>query len=379
MKSFPRCLHRQKYVDMRGFTLAELLVVIAIIGVLVAMLLPAVQSAREASRRSSCVNNLKQQSLALHNYHDAQRGLPAARCWLNTSNGPGVSSPTGQMLEEWWGLTFSLLPYIEQQPLYDDIIKEVRGGSFKKPYQTSSLNNVILPILCCPSDSESRTQTFLAQSHGRSNVVSNRADLYGRNNFNNDATILASPEYVEAQKRAPFGMFVFKTFDKIIDGNSNTFAFSEAVTSRSQDDKNIKSGVLSNYAAGGLTAPYGASCFAQRSGNELLQPAGSDFISSFRGNRILDGRISMTGFCAVLPPNSPSCSPIDQHAGWGIYSVSSYHPGGVNAGLLDGSVRFVLDTVDVGDLNLDQKLTGPSPYGVWGAYGSINGGELQTL
>lgn len=95
----------------RGFTLVELLVVIAIIGILIALLLPAVQAAREAARRSQCSNNLKQIGLALHNYHDTNKTFPFS--WMVFATDPGYSDLNAQV----WGTR--ILPYIEQQALYD--------------------------------------------------------------------------------------------------------------------------------------------------------------------------------------------------------------------------------------------------------------------
>src|SRR5688572_21241712 len=95
----------------RGFTLVELLVVIAIIGILVALLLPAVQAAREAARRMSCGNNLKQISLGLHNYHDTYKAFPAG--WFDFG---GAANNF-----ESWGWSAMLLPFVEQQPLHDQM------------------------------------------------------------------------------------------------------------------------------------------------------------------------------------------------------------------------------------------------------------------
>ena len=96
----------------RGFTLIELLVVIAIIGILVALLLPAVQQAREAARRTQCINNMKQMGLAMHNYHDTFNGFP--NCW---SWGAGSGGPT----EKQFGAWARILPFFDQAPLYNAI------------------------------------------------------------------------------------------------------------------------------------------------------------------------------------------------------------------------------------------------------------------
>ncbi|MDR2117480.1 MAG: DUF1559 domain-containing protein [Planctomycetaceae bacterium] len=361
-----------------GFTLVELLVVIAIIGVLIALLLPAVQAAREAARRMQCSNNFKQHTLALHSYHDTQNGLPAARAWLSPYKVSATATETDQMNEEYWGPSFFILPYMEQTQLYENAVNEVKNhGSFIYLYQVPTLQNIIVPSVCCPSDSEAKKPAYTASPTARSSIVSCRGDIYARVEFL--ATALTSNEYKGGQNRGVFGVFKFKSFASIVDGTSNTVVFSETAVSTAQDDRTVKSGVLAKYPAGGMTSAYGASCFAQQSGNELLQPSGSAFDSSYRGLRFGDGRIAMGGFATVLPPNSPSCTPTEHRAGWALYTATSYHTGGVNAGLLDGSVRFISNTINTGTLTNVQQLTGPSPYGVWGAYGTIDGGESQTL
>ena len=79
-----------------------------------------------------------------------------------------------------------------------------------------------------------------------------------------------------------------------------------------------------------------------------------------------------------MPPNAPSCSIYAEDWNSVMWAATSYHPGGVNAVFLDGSVRFISDTIDTGNLALPPVASGPSPYGVWGALGSKNGGEVTT-
>ena len=121
----------------RGFTLVELLVVIAIIGVLVALLLPAVQAARESARRTKCTNNIKQIVLAVHNFHDTHGTVPPAVAF----------TPTGGFGKGWGWLTF-MLPYVEQKNLYDTI----NFNSEVSCRSMSAVHNALIPGFSCPSD-----------------------------------------------------------------------------------------------------------------------------------------------------------------------------------------------------------------------------------
>jgi len=122
-----------------GFTLVELLVVIAIIGILVALLLPAVQAAREAARRTQCTNNLKQLGLALHNYHDTYKSFPARGVFGAANTGPPMRAYHHTWIE-------AILPFIEQQPLYDSV-------NHNAPVWGQPIVGTAVPAILCPSDS----------------------------------------------------------------------------------------------------------------------------------------------------------------------------------------------------------------------------------
>jgi len=144
-----------------AFTLVELLVVIAIIGILVALLLPAIQAAREAARRTQCVNNLKQLGIALHNYHDTHKIFPPGGLWSCTApwttpipaqcTAPNFTAPP----QVFRGSTFvHLLPYVEQQSLYDAVDFKT-GNVHDQNVSGLPLRQHIIPAYVCPSDTNS--------------------------------------------------------------------------------------------------------------------------------------------------------------------------------------------------------------------------------
>lgn len=149
----------------QGFTLVELLVVIAIIGILVSLLLPAVQAAREAARRTQCINNLKQQAIGLHNFHDVMKRFPSAHQMGNTwyspygrQPPPGGLTPGSSYPQEgpFWSWMFRITPYIEQQTLYDAADKRGVPAAWpwfqQLPGGLGCLNGVAVPLFRCPSD-----------------------------------------------------------------------------------------------------------------------------------------------------------------------------------------------------------------------------------
>ncbi|MDY0171148.1 MAG: DUF1559 domain-containing protein [Thermoguttaceae bacterium] len=159
-----------------GFTLVELLVVITIIGILIALLLPAVQSAREAARSLQCRNNLKQIGLAFHSYHNSARIFPPA--FLTATNATVGSDKR----ERTWGWGAFVLPYIEQQPLYD-AIGVAGGGLIPLPTATNGLQATI-PTYICPSDQFEPTGTMFHANYnyGKSNYIMSESISYGAGN-----------------------------------------------------------------------------------------------------------------------------------------------------------------------------------------------------
>jgi prepilin-type N-terminal cleavage/methylation domain-containing protein len=355
-----------------GFTLVELLVVIAIIGTLVGLLLPAVQSAREAARRNSCMTKLKQLALAVHNHDSARRIFPPLSdnpvftTPLLFNNNPGGHGARVSFLPP-------LFPFLEEQTLYDNVVSYIRDG--KAPWETgngfwqgvTTSNNKQPAVLCCPSDSRARLGAGIGQNLGVTSYRCNRGDIWM-----GDGTW---------EWRGPFGMGNKGncSFSKIVDGASSTLLLAEATIGTG--DRSAISGLATS---GGISATAAPSvCLSKRGSGGLIgsvktiSSAGNDQSLGFRWS---DARHGYTAFYAVLPPNSPSCSNSDAE-NVAVVSPNSYHPGGACAAMCDGAVRFFSDSIDAGDPTAampGNTYTGPSRWGVWGALGTPRGGEQIT-
>lgn len=363
----------------RGFTLIELLVVIAIIAILIALLLPAVQQAREAARRTQCRNNLKQIGLALHNYHDVFNMFVYGK---GGTNGGGNTNRHDGNYNRRSGMV-SLLPYMDGAPYYAVI---EAGGPSETGFGTSPSAvpqggaapwsgwtkwRQPIPGLRCPSDPGFNTP------RGISNYAFCRGDSYmydrpGSNPLNNrDA---ADNSGLFCRDRC-FGV------RDITDGTSNTIAFAERCAANfgrnGKASPDIRESTLTNVT--GIATSAGA-CLAAanaiRSGSKYT--TWTDVKGKF-SSLWQDGQPEIIGFTTVLAPNAPSCTDDTNNnadANHAILSASSYHTGGATCLMADGSVRFIGDSIDTGNLGVSVAVTsGRSPYGVWGALGTKAGGE----
>ena len=365
-----------KFVNkLRGFTLVELLVVIAIIGILIGLLLPAVQAAREAARRMQCTNHLKQVGLALQNYHDAYNALPtmspfSAFGWSNYAP---------------FSVTIPLLPFMEEAPRYDrimDLDKKTKsgevglwGGGF---FESDVYKNPITTIICPSEPYGSQPSTHA--NNARVNVMYSLGDgtskldaPYTHPNYTNVST-------KKCHTRGLFHQEHWKSYAACTDGTSNTVAVSESASAPTGNYSTaVKGGTWydGSFYTGDLDChPNICMNNARKPDDPTQLKAGTD---NWRGHFFQDGR-PWNGFHTVLPPNAPSCQ-ATSNGYWGaIFSANSYHSGGVNCAMADGSVRFVSETIDCGDLNATStQCTGKSPYGVWGAMGTPSGGETVTM
>ena len=340
----------------RGFTLVELLVVIAIIGVLIALLLPAVQQAREAARRMQCSNNMKQLGLALHNYHDTYGSfVPRA----TGTTGPDDGSNNNGRLN---GL-IGLLAFLEQGAMYDRIAS---GDGTKNPFGGRTWDswdpwNRSPQMYLCPSDAYTGTLQ---------NIFNYRFSLGDSIGNVKEATSV----------RGLFAKRVGTSFRDITDGTSNTIAMSERKVNNynvgeRQGQIPVTDGVY-NGVSGLASSPI--DCLAQTNGR-FYTNGGS--VKARDGWWLADGQAERAGIMTVLPPNSASCADGTSTSGDSTSAVitpSSNHPGGVMALYADGSTHFVAETIDTGNLALPQVTSGVSPYGVWGALGSKAGGEVNV-
>jgi type II secretory pathway pseudopilin PulG len=355
--------------------LVELLVVIAIIGVLIALLLPAVQAAREAARRMQCSNNMKQWVLGLHNHNDANQTFPAAYQKCHKSS------------DTRWSATYCLLPFMEAAARFDAIRSKANDpwpSSIQSGFAETQAN---FATVLCPSDSDAKIPSpngakgNIVVSYGDGALEVSDAGAIGPGAWSGGANDVSTRGLFYPTRTVDNKLIgAWKSLDLIPDGTSNTIAISECVTSIKANDARKKGGVANN--SGGLDIQNGMNirpqiCLQRADGNTLKSAS-----NQRRCARYLDGLILYSGFSTIMPPNAPTCPKNNNtEICWGIYSASSNHSGGVNTGRADGSCSFVSENVDCGGLPeavQGKDLKGQSPYGVWGALGTPEGGESKA-
>lgn len=309
--------HRPAKRRCAGFTLVELLVVIAIIGVLVALLLPAVQAAREAARRSSCQNNLKQIALAAHNYEDTYKQLmPGSTGAMNGKQSfPAGWADPQRSCCPWGHFSWAaiILPYMEQQNLFNQIdwsrpawaesIMEHQNGNqaFSALSDRGPTGNNVNRLACITVP-----KSYLCPSAPRTGKANEHKDY-----AINGGTGACCPErnpLLSEMNGIGFALNGVR-LAQVVDGTSNTFLFLEKRHDANQS---------------WLAAKHGANHFI------WVHHASQGYVNSNFGNGSL-----------TAPPTPPNDTQ------WNTRAARSAHPGGVQAAMCDGSVVFVTNHIDM--------------------------------
>ena len=328
-------------INRRGFTLIELLVVVSIIGLLIALLLPAVQAAREAARRIQCTNNLKQIGLATHNYIESMGVLPFGQGPEPTNGWNG------------WSAHSMMLPYLEQPVLFDSINFSIPDGSAPGLNANTTSQGVNLNVFACPSDVDRLTSP---QGHNNyTGCTGSTPNMKDGNTIGVVGGMYGPGPYVPTTVR----------LEDIIDGTSQTAVFSERVKgiglynndqgpdSLTPPGSVLRIDNLPTDADGVYSLCFGSDPHASGAVLSGLYSAGSFWhIGTPYGTR----------YNHVMPPNTWSCA--GQHTDQaGAHTASSRHPGSLNVLLADGSVRAIKSSINLA---------------VWRALGTKAGSEVVS-
>jgi len=309
----------------RAFTLVELLVVIAIIGTLIGLLLPAVQGARESARRMSCQNNLRQLTLALHNYESANRVYPSSRGWDGDPNSDGLE----------WSTQSRLLPFVEDLVLGAEVSKNLKNS-----YDTATLTNsttlissLRIAVLVCASEQNDKPRVDDEEQH------------YPLNYCINMGTWFVFDPVTRGGGDGAFQVNGKLKPARFSDGLSKTLAFSEVkayTPYRRNSDRPF------------FAAPTSPAAIDGYGGQEKPDGGHTEWV---------DGKTNQTGFTSLFPPNTVvpiTIGGVQKNGDWtnrregtsttiptlAAITSRSYHPGSVNAARMDGSVQNVSESID---------------------------------
>ncbi|MDR1486234.1 MAG: DUF1559 domain-containing protein [Planctomycetaceae bacterium] len=371
-------------LKLLAFTLVELLVVIAIIGILIALLLPAVQAAREAARRMSCSSNMRQFGLALHNYHSAHECFPGIG-----SDGHGVTGSS--MTNTAFSVQSRLLPFMEQESLqglidYSKPLIASGGGHSGVSAFGFHVHDVVqkfLTIMTCPSDPNKKTLSTGGAYKRETDAAGNGTEscptapcsymiCHGSDIFRIGVTMWNGATTYQTN-----GLFYYDSsvsINSISDGTSNTLAMSESAIcgntvpasfSSVQEifDQKLEKVLTITTTNKAIISDGGADATVRPTPKDIRdQLTATVSVKGYRGCAWIHGSPFSSVFGTFIEPNSSGKHiPSINWMNYGLYSANSYHSGGINALLADGSVHFVNDAVD---------------YNVWRGSGTIAGDEV---
>ena len=353
-------LRKDDRPSKRGFTLLEMLVVVGIIALLLALFVPSLRLSRESARRMACSNQVKHIGLAMHNYHSAFDQLPIGMG--GTDGGATAQLSNGHRLS---GLV-ALMPFLEQQQLWEQISAPMSTASFSYPamgpspwiadYEPWATQ---VATLRCPSSSSTKTE-------------------FGETNYALCIGDAAREIHQPPGTRGLFACRITTRFGDVSDGLANTIAMGEIGTCF---ERRLKGQFALDQPASILEDP--ASCLAIRdSGQPTRYAAEVRLGDRGRGGCWADGAAGCGLFQTILPPNSVNAAVGSTPASDGIYSAGSWHQGGSHVLMADGAVLFITDSIEAGDASaatppssLFSSVGEKSPYGLWGALGTISGAE----
>lgn len=421
---------RHSTARSHGFTMIEVMTVVAVIGVLVGLLLPAIQSSRECARRMSCASNLSQIGLAVSGYHNAFGQYPVQ---LSGTDGSTVA---GADNDRRLSIFVALIPFLEKTELYDAINQPIAKGPLgqfgvhgkrniepelypdDEPLPTSTVATwpaggpeptadypawfIDLPVLRCPSDPGMGLPAFgrtnYAACLGDGMVATSTGPLIEKN-----GTYVIDPGRAKATDVAMRGIFVPRRVTRmsdVTDGRSQTLLLGEIATGLGDDGVRTKPVVAEQMQQTQQLRDVPE--LARQSG--VIDPRRPNFWENDqfyltspslreveRGYRWADGMPLFSGFNTILPPNREITLSVDREDSDGVLTASSRHNIGVNVCFADGAVKFITDFVDAGDSNRptvypssypelesESGVPMPSPYGIWGAMGTRASSELAV-